>query len=62
LQVAARHGAHSYELAASAAPPRYFEQDGYEQRGRLLSSVVTVTDIAGDTFFSTQSKSSRNRS
>jgi hypothetical protein len=45
----------TYELAAPDGPLTYFGYVGYEHNGRLFSPAVTVNDLPGAIFFSTQS-------
>src|SRR4029079_10217939 len=58
---AARYLPQTYELATPDGPPTYFGCVGYEHNGRLFSPAVTVRDLAGVIFFSTQSVSTLRR-
>ena len=54
--------AQTYELAEPDGPPTYLGYVGYEHNGKLFSPAVTIKDLAGATFFSTQFVSTLSRS
>ena len=53
--------AQTYELAAPDGPPTYFGYVGYEHNGSVFSPAVTIKDLPGVIFFSTQSVSTVSR-